>query len=207
MLEVSVMRDDLAEFHKDWINRGLREICQDASFNCMRTSAEVTIESGTSFVSLPADFKELTPARSPVHLVGTDGALSPVDVTRREDIIKLRATFLSPVASARSGSTDVFLSNNGETWTLNLLDEATSDTTFDVSYFRILPPLEADDASNYLTRTYEDLVEAKVKAIAFSQVNDPITAAWETKYELAKRRAVSDDTRRWTRGRRTQMGG
>jgi hypothetical protein len=207
VLEVSVMRDDLSEFHKAWINQALREICQDISFNCMRTSSTVTITSGNSSTLLPADFKELTPARPPVHLIGTDGALSPVDVTRREDIIKLRAVFRSPVATSLTGSTQVFIENDGQSWTLNLIDDADSDTDFDVSYFRILPNLEDDDDSNYLTITYEDLVESKLKAIAFAKVNDPVSTFWEGKYELAKRRASGDDARRWTRGRRLQMGG
>lgn len=201
------MRDDMAEFFTAWINQGIREICQDVSFNCMRHLDEVTIESGSSFVTLPSDFKELTPARPPIHLVGTDGKLSPVDVTRREDIIKLRATFLSPVASAQRGSTEVYLSNNGESWTLHLLDQATSDTTFNVSYFRILPALADEDDLNYLTMTYEDMVKAKIKAIAFAEVNDPIAGGWEAKYEVAKVRASADDSKRWTRGRRLQMGG
>jgi hypothetical protein len=207
VLEVSVMRDDLSEFHEAWINQALREICQDVSFNCMRTSDTVTISSGTSSALLPANFKELTPSRPPIHLVGTDGALSPVDVTRREDIIKLRSVFRSPIATSQTGSTQVFIENNGESWTLNIIGDADSDTAFDVSYFRILPDLEDDDDSNYLTTTYEDLVESKLKAIAFAKVNDPLSTFWETKYEIAKRRASGDDARRWTRGRRLQMGG
>lgn len=201
------MRDDLAEFHKSWINQSIREICQDISFNCMRTLATVTIDSGSSFVGLPADFKEFTPARPPVHLIGSDNSLTPVDVTRREDIIKLRATFSSSVSSNQSGSLQVYVANDGDSWTLNLLDAAGSETQFQVSYFRILPSLEDENDSNYLTTTYEDLVKAKIKAIAFSEVNDPIAGAWESKYLLAKLRATTDDARRWTRGRRLQMGG
>lgn len=206
VLEVSVMRDDLAEFYKDWVNQSIREICQDASFNCMRHLAQVTIPASSSSVALPNDFKELTPARTPIHLVGTDGKLSPVDVTRREDIIKIRATYLSPIATSLTGSIDVYLSSDADGWTLNLLDATTTAATFAVSYFRILPAIEAETDGNYLTRTYEDMVKSKLRAIAFAEVNDPIAASWEAKYELAKRRAVGDDARRWAKGRKTQMG-
>lgn len=204
-LEVSLMRDDLAEFHKDWINQALQEIYQDISYNCMRHSEEVTIESGSSFAVLPSDFKELTTGKSPICLVGTDGSLTPVDVTRRENIIRTRATFLSPISSS-IGAVQVYLSNNGDEWTLNQLYEATSSSTFDVSYFRILPNLESDEDSNYLTKTYPGMVEAKVLSIGFARINDPVFATWLANYELAKRRASADDSKRWTTGRRLQMG-
>jgi hypothetical protein len=205
VLEVNISRADLADFYKDWVRSGLQQICQDFSFNCMRMTARVTIAAGASFVALPDDFKELTRPRSPISLVSsTDSSLQPVNVTRREDLIATRTTLYT--VGARS-LVDVFLSNNGDSWTLNLLDATTTPATFDVSYFRVLPPLEDGKDSNYLTETYPELVKAKIKSIGFDEVNDPLAAFWDTKYVLQLARAKQDDLNRFTLGRTLQMGG
>jgi hypothetical protein len=205
VLEVNISRPDLEELYPDWINNGLQQICQDFSFNCMRFLATVVMPAGSSSVALPGDFKELTPARSPVSVVSnTDASLAPVNMTRREDLIATRATvFVAGFARCL----DAYISNNGETWTLNLLDATTTPISFSVSYFRILPNLEAGDQDNYLTRTYPELVKAKIKAIGFDEINDPLGASWEAKYILQLRRAKSDDIKRFLQGRVTQMGG
>lgn len=208
VLEVSVNRPDLSESYGDWVNEALLGICQDVSYNCMRTSVKVTISAGSSFASLPADFKELTKPRSPINVRNSDNSTwIPVDVTRREDIIRVRSTFLTPIPTTTQGATQVFLSNNGDSWTLNMLDTVDSATLFDVSYFRLLPPLTGGDESNYLTRTYISMVKAKVRAVGFGEINDPLAGVWESAYANARKLASADDAMRFIAGRRMQMGG
>lgn len=201
VLEVAVNRSDMSEFYGDWVNQALRTIYQDVSWNCMRTNADVVISANTSFVSLPSDFKELTKAQSPVCARATDDSLIPVDVTRREDIIRLAATRLPYIADR------VYIDNDGDGWTLCLLNNATTDLTFNVSYYRLLPSLEADTDTNYILTSYEEMVKAKIKAVGFSEINDPLGDAWEARYRMAKTKAAADDANRYTAGRRMQMGG
>lgn len=204
VLDISLNRDDLRPHHEDWVNQAMTRIYQDYSWNCMRHTADVTIPSGSSFISLPSDFKELTPARPPIHLVGSDNGLTPCEISRREDLIRNTSSFGPSTVGA---STPVFLSSNGTDWTLNVISAATSDATFRVSYFRLLPELAADEDSNYITRTYPEMVKAKLKAIAFDETNDPLATVWETKYTIFSQAAARDDSKRWTRGRVIRMGG
>lgn len=206
VLDISLSRPDLESSYGDWVNQGLTNIYQDVSWNAMRHSTTVTISAGESFAALPADFKELTPARTPIYLSDAQYSMMPVDVTRREDIIRLRNTHLSPAAVNERGATQVYLGNNGVTWTLNLIDEATSEMTFTVSYFRLLPKFTDDADENHITRSYSDMVKAKIKAVGFGEINDPLFAMWEGAYEKFRAKAAIDDARRWTQGRRVQMG-
>jgi hypothetical protein len=68
------------------------------------------------------------------------------------------------------------LSSDGNVSSLNFLDNTSTDVTFSVAYFRFLPPLLADTDENYLTREFEDMVQAKSSTLHFSTINDPQAA-------------------------------
>jgi len=209
MLEVSVQRQDLADEYGAWVNRALVAIQADNSYNCMRHLGSVTITSGTSSVRLPADFKEFVPAQGAIAVTDatvTNRSLQPCELVTREKLIRIRSsTILAPTVFDRG--LQVFETTDGDTAFLNTLDAAPQDLLFTISYFRYLPPLAADDDQNYLTRTYEDMVQARTKAVAFSVINDPLEGAELAKYEIHRRKAVTHDARLRTQGRINRMGG
>jgi hypothetical protein len=209
ILETGLDRDDLRDNYGLWVNRALRSIQADYNYNCMRHDEFVTIPSGATGASLPVDYKELQNARPPVwvrssEIDGRAGWL-PCDVRREEEPMRTAASLYFPHRTSRGP--DVWLSTDGDRWFLNMLDVALGDVQFRVKYFRFLPPLREDDDSNDLTRSYEEMVSHKIKAIGFAEISDPAATAFETLYEMKRRTAQGDDARRWLAGRRLQMGG
>jgi hypothetical protein len=205
MLEIGVSRDDLAGDYTDWINRGVRAVQRDHSYNCMRHVSNVTMLAGTSAVSLPGDFKELQIKRDrvgPVSLYTTTNGYFPIEVTTREKLIGG-----APLPRGVDQQAQVFLSNDGNQAFLNFLDNTSSDVTFSISYFRFLPPLEADTDENYLTREFEEMIQAKVKQTAFALINDPQATVELALYEVEKRKAIAFDARQRSQGQNIRMGG
>lgn len=204
MLEIGIARDDLASEYDSWINRGIRATQRDHSFNCMRHVGSVVMTAGTASVALPADFKELQPQKGSVSLFDAATGYFPCEITTRERMIQSltvpRGVGLNP---------KVFLSLDDRGYaSLNLLDNTSTDVTFSVAYFRFLPTLLADADENYLTREFEDMVQAKIKHLAFSAINDPQSAAELAQYEIEKKRAIAFDARQRIQGQQnsTRMG-
>ena len=202
MLDVSVGRADLADQYDIWINRGVRAIQRDYNFNCMRHVAEVVMLSGTSSVQMPGDFKQLQIEKGAVALK------DPVNNGRIPLFVKTRERMICQTQLPnRQTSPDVYVSNDGEFAFLNILDNTTSDTTFEIAYFRYLPKLEAGNDQNYFTIEFEDMVQARVKEVAFSVINDPLEAAEKAKYRIQLAEAKVFDTLQRMQGRTVQMGG
>jgi hypothetical protein len=208
VLEREIMRSDHAADYGDWVNQGLRSIYQNFSFWCMEFESRVTITSGSSSVSLPVDFKEFRKGRSPVCRVA-GARLIPCDVTTREALVRLDAVSLSTVSYTDTSQRGfpVFITHDGSRVVLNTFDTLSEDTVFFLQYVRILPDLRADADENYITRTYEEMVRAKIKQVAFEAINDAVSADYELLYRRKRSEAVSDDAYRRVAGRRMQMGG
>ncbi len=211
VLEIAINRDDLVGDYPNWANQGILSIQQDNNWNCMRSKGDVTILTGTTSVRLPADFKELTPKRTPVTLVDQQngGRSLPCDVRFEEDIERTASCLTVPCDSVPfvCDGPDVFLTNDGNQWFLNILDVASTDLLFRVKYFRFLPKLLNDTDSNHLTVTYPEMVKAKVRAVGFEEIGDTEAATSEATYELKKTKALIHDKKAWLAGRRLQMGG
>lgn len=217
VLENEVQRPDMSYKYLPWINRALRKIQQDYSWNCMRHAIEVTITSGTGSVALPSDFKELTPEKSPVMLKSIETAgrtrFYPSRVGTFEDISRKDAYLLYPYAP-QAVVTDkygipVYLSidDQASVWTLNIVGTTNQDITYRVSYFRFLPQLKENTDENFLTREYEEMVEVKLKATAFMSLNDPVAGDFEALYvRMAQLARATDELRRF-QGRTLRIGG
>jgi hypothetical protein len=216
-LDREVQRPDMSYKYLTWINRALRKIQQDFSWNCMRHSEEMTISTGATNVQLPANFKEFTPENTPVHLkhVETTNRTRwvPSRVGTFEDIARKDTMLLYPYAPQQvitdKFGIPVYLTVEGDEglWFLNIFGTASTDIIFRVSYFRFLPKLQADDQDNFLTREYEEMVESKLKATAFMSLNDPVSAEFEGLYRsMAKNAQATDGLRRY-QGRTLRMGG
>lgn len=198
-----------------WINRALRKIQTDSSFSFMKVRSDLTISAGNSSVAMPARFKELTAEQSPVTIVdpSLSGPLAevPCEVTSREKMIGYRASTFVPSRPAnvrgRLSGLPVFVEPSSSGWTLNILDQAAENLNFRVSHFEFTADLVNPTDTNYLTVNYPDLVENKIKAIAFQSVNDPVAVQFEIAASKLLAEAVLDDQRRGTRGRVLRMGG
>ena len=214
-----MLQEDFARYDKEqsgwytkWINRGIRKICQDRSWNCMRKSANVTISSGSSSVNLPADFKELQNERPAVFYCDPANAenKTPVRITSRAYMDDHDTGMLWPPAWAAGSQTalEAFIeqSSTGQ-YTLNVDDNLSQDATYRVQYFGFFDDLVNNADSNYITNNYEDMLTCKIKEIAFLSVNDPIAADFMTVYKNYLQEAWRDDQNRKHSGRKLRMGG
>lgn len=213
MLAVGVNRSDCETLYEGWINRALRKIQQDLDLRAGRSKVTADIPAGETSVILPADFKCLTSERYPVYLAAdTAGGPYPCDVVSREHAINLQASAWPSAinrTNARYG-TFVFLDIEDDftgLTSLNVVQPASQDLSFTVSCYKFLAPLEEDAEENVLTTEYEDLVESKVKAVAFSAINDPLAGSFEQLYRMRLTEAAIDDSRRLRQGRPLRMGG
>jgi hypothetical protein len=221
-LQVGVMRDDLeqAGMYSIYINIANRAIQQDRSWFCMRDGEQVTIPSGGCTASLPDNFKELTPAKPPVFVLNTVGGPPfACTITTPEQIAKYgRGTelplFLDLVnvavpagPSGPSGASGPSGPSYVKTWTINTVGPASQALTLCVSYYGFLPDLTQAADTNYLLTNYAEMFKAKVKAVAFEDINDPAAVSWENVYEIKKTKAAMDDARRVLSGMNLRMGG
>ena len=228
MLAQQVNRSDMeSTWYPIWINRALRRIQNDTSFTFMRSRADVTMAAGESSATLPDDFKELTPEKSAITIVDpsliSQGVLAelPCELTSRENMLNYRAATFVPSRPANvrgrlaglpvyldrrwSGVSGSTVSTGGTT--INILDVTAEPLAFRVSYFAYLPALANDVDTNTLLLEYPDLVESKVKSIAFSALNDPVATNFELASGKLLAEAVLDDKRRLNSGRVYRMGG
>jgi hypothetical protein len=97
--------------------------------------------------------------------------------------------------------------NDNDRWTLNVIEAPATDLNFVVSYYAYLDDLVEDEDENHLTKNYPDLVENKIKAIAFQSINDPIAGQFEGAAMKLRDEAILEDQRRSRRGRVLRMGG
>lgn len=211
-LDRTVQRTDLTDEYPEFVRQALRLAQDERSWLCMRHITGVTMVAGTSSVRLPDNFKEFTHGRSPVGLRSseTPSRVLPCDLTTREMLHRLDAALLYPVAYATSTARrgfPVYVDWQAGLPTLNIIDTATQDLLFDLSYYGYLPELQATDDHNALTDTYPTMIEAKAAHLAFAEIADPQAADFELLYQTRRRSAVTDDARRELAGRRLQMGG
>jgi hypothetical protein len=211
LLAVGVGRTDLEASYPRWINRALKRIQQDHDWSFAKSVLTVVVDSGTSTEALPSTFKCLSSERTPIYITAGLGETTPRPcyVVSYEHTQNLKgAAWPSSAGSGSSTGTYVFLQRASTgIVSLRLAETAPSNITFAVSAYSFLPDLAADDDENILTTDYEDLVEAKLKSIAFATVNDPLAADYENLYRLRLQEAIRDDYLRTHKGRAIRMGG
>lgn len=209
VLQSAVARSDKETegWYPKWVNRALRQIQKDRSWNCMFATYDVVFTSGAFGVVMPDNFKELHSAQPSVFVKdGTD--LFPVTVTSRSEHARFNAGSVWPNSGTSTSNLEMFLeSATIGLWSLNVKDAPTQDINLRVHYFGFLDDLSADGDSNFLTTEYPDLCLAKVKEIAFTDLNDPIAVDFMTIYQNKLAEAIRDDNRRRYSGRRMRMGG
>lgn len=197
-LKIGVARPDLTSDDDDnysaYVNEAQKEICRLHSFNWMRTTARVTVLSGTSSIALPSNFKELVSDESPVFAVTTSGSsesLLPVAVWLPE-----KAKRWQNSSALTADGVPVYVDR---TFTPPKLSMGTSvageDIVFEVSYYAFRADLSADSDHNALTDDHSSMLLEKAKALAFEDVNDfEMVEASEKIFVMKFSRAKRSDT-------------
>lgn len=214
-----MLQEDFARYDKEqsgwypkWINRAIKKICQDRSWNFMRSTANVTISSGSSSTNLPSDFKELQNERPAVFLISANGDATntPVRITSRAYLDDHNTATMWPQGwgGGSQSNLEAFIEQTvSGTYNLHTASELDQDAVFRVQYYGFLSELLNNTDSNYITNNYEDMLIAKIKEIAFLSVNDPIAADYMTLYKNYLQEAWRDDQSRKHSGRKLRMGG
>lgn len=214
MLDESFQRSDLEHNYGRWINQAIRKVQQDRDWGCMRDRREVSFAHGALTATMPDNYKALTEEQFPIHVrSSTFQEYLPCEVVSYEKATRYRSsTYYPPILtttlSARRG-VPVFVEQLRDAFWLTLTAPAAEALVFQVSYYGFLPDLAADGDSNHLTREYPEMVEAKVKALAFGRVNEfkEMVEPNEILYTTRSREAGIDDFRRSNQGRKLRMGG
>jgi len=222
MLRQDIGRADKEPRYTLWVNRAIRALQTSQNWECMRDRQQVTITTGTSVVNLPANYKEVTAENYPVTVVDPNTYSSPgilqelsCELVSREKMTRYRSlswVVSGPVVSqTRVAGLPVYIERDPSTkrHTLNIVGNADTDTVFKVSFYGYVPDLVLDADTNDFLLNYPELVENRVKAIAFAAINDPIASQFMALADEQARRAGIEDSRmRLTGGgRRIRMGG
>jgi len=202
-MAIGVARPDLTadngSDYSQFLNDAQREICRLHSWRFMLTEDTVTIPANQISVTLPSNFKELSSARSPVHL-DVDGVLVPVDVWTDE---KLRRLVRSQISTQIAVCVD---------WTatppkLSVVEAQLSEPLdFVVKYFGYLDDLATGSTeSNVLTNEHPEMLLAKAKSLAFATVNDSLAADMEALFMAKFRPAKTADLLSQIKGTQIRM--
>jgi len=199
-----VLRDDLADSYGDYFNEALREIQNRRSWLAMKKTVDVSVPTGygRETVTLPADFKELQ-KRQAVQYITDDGQFIPAEVvTEEQQIYRVWAFGGTPITT---WPPRVFFERLATGPILGVLEPLIQPFNFRVKYFGYLPDLAADGNTSPLADAYPEMVFAKAKVVAFTDINDPIAAEFETLFEKKLGEAIRQDSYSEVRGMETHM--
>jgi len=169
LMVIGVSRTDLtvAGKYTAFLNEAQREICKLRSWKWMTSSADLTIPAGVSYVALPANFKELTKARSPIVQVDSSvipEVVTPVEIWTLEK--QQRRALTAPFLTVRLDFTT-------SPPRIALLTPLSTNVNLRVSYYAFPADLAADGDTNQLTIEHPHMLLNKAKELAFASVNDP----------------------------------
>ena len=172
LIDIGVLRYDLVAKYPTFLNLALREIQNLRSWSFMKKRDIFPITSGTSVLTLPANFKELQNLRPPVHIRLSDPSFGtfvykPVTVVTENQERARIWSFGAVTWDAR-----LSLKKEGTTATLELVDLASEDLNFEVKYYQYLPDLTADSDESSIANAYPWMVVTKAKEHAFRAIND-----------------------------------
>ena len=204
-LHRGVLRDDLVEDYGSFLNEGLREIQNRRSWTSMkRESDDLTIPtgSGRETVALPADFKELQKDPA-VAFVTEDGGWVPAEVvTEEQQIYRLWIFGGTPICT---WPPRLFIERRATETVLGVLEALSQPLAIRVKYYAYLPDLSADTDTSALADLYPNMVLAKARAIALSQINDREADNAELEFEKKLADAIRQDAYSEVVGRVNRM--
>jgi len=203
-LAKAVLRDDLADDYGTFLNEALLKIQQKRSWLAMRTSADLVIPTGAGreTIALPAGFKELQ-KRQAVQYLADGGGFIPADVvTEEQQIYRVWAFGGTPLTT---WPPRIFLERQATGSVLGVIEPLSQVLNIRVKYFQFLPELVTDSATSPIADAYPGMVLAKAKVVAFTEINDPIAAAFETEFDKQFAEAARQEAYSEVVGRETRM--
>lgn len=213
MVDLGVQRDDLRGYLPQFINRGMTELQKLRDWTFCHTLGQVTIPDQNGQVAMPSDFKSMGDTPSAM-LISTTGIKNPCKLFHRAQFFAMQARnilsvpFVPPLYNCTI---------NFPLW-WGIIDgipmiglpsgvPAQGPLTFEISYYRYLPKLQADSDVNQFTLHHTDALIDMAKYIAFKSVNDPAkTDALNDAMTAFKVAAAKDDHIRLA-GISLRMGG
>lgn len=214
--ELGARSDRIKSDLKGWVNRGQRAICQRHNFSWMHSQQSVTITAGNTSANLPATFKELSAARSPITYTAPASQFpTPVNVLSRAELERMPPGASGNVVNA-SGSWSpfyVFLEkNDGGLWTINIPLGFPVATAVSYALSCYLFPADLSLGTDHNTLTDDtELAEALInwtRSKAYLSQDPPDAQSAQivqAEYENTVRRAIGQDARKVLAGRRLRM--
>lgn len=207
----AVNRADREADYPLWINNAVTEIQRRYDWTFMRSADTVVAAAGVKSVPLPDNFKSLQNLRPAVTVTDTLNSLRefPCDVTTEPQLIRKNGAFVFPYPyqyQFRYGY-PVFIKWDAGIPSLAFYGDTAAALSFHVRYYGYFPKLVADNDENPITTDFEQMLKAKIKAIAFEDLNDPLSGPNEMLFTEKFNQEKDADARRHTTGRRIQMGG
>lgn len=187
-MALGVSRPDIANSSGSYVrilNDAQREICRRRSWSWMTASGSFTLPYGQTALALPATFKELTNARTPVHIV-VSGVEYPVSVWTLEKHKRRAASKVGTEVVAH-------LDDANGTKTLEFITPFDAEATFTIRYYAYPADFAFTTSTNALTSQLPEMLLSLAKARAFFLVNDPVGAEHLAAYEQQFRQAAAAD--------------
>lgn len=193
---------------KGWINRAQRAIAERRSWTFMHDRLSVTIVAGTTSASLPSNFKEPSPEKSPITFTAPNQAYpTPVHVRSREELERMTPGQFGNVVNASGAWTPFFVffeQDAGGLWSLNVPPQFpyVADCTYALSAFMFPADLAAGTDHNGFTDSAE-LSEAIINWIKWKALpkTDPEGQASKQAFEETMQSYAVADARRKLSGR------
>lgn len=208
-----VQRHDLNDDVDRIFNDAQRRIQDLKSFTFMKKEISLTMASGALKVSLPTDYKNLQEGISPIGIISIDGIparVLPCDIKSQSDLERLHAYvgygyFNNVFSPLNHSKLPVFLDSQQGIWTINIIQAADRDLTFNVRYYAYIRDLLNDEDENWITQRFSQMLLNKAKAIAFELINDEQAGDCEQLFQAYYKMAEAQDNQRLTSGRNLRM--
>ncbi len=187
-LAVSVNRPDLAAGYTDAFNRAVRDTAAAHSFDQMKKTGSLVLNSGQSSVSLTgmdANWKEPQNERFWAYVSVGGAAVVPLPIYTRGELERLQRSFLP--------NPYLVYFQDGNAYKLGLLPPATAAANYamsEIHYFAYPAAVTDPTLGTPLLTFYPNMILSKTRALIFQSINDPI---WETHDQAWK-----EEMLRWT---------
>ncbi len=212
-LNIGVLRADLQPFYGEYINEALREIQNRRSWTVMKTQATLTIPGGSGYESvvLVSGFKELRRTPAIFWIDPISGIRVPADVVFEAQQISRQwvwsgAATVGNVPPPSFLPTSIFVNTipgGARIGTVYALDQPFS---IFVLYFQYLPDLVNPTDTSPFIDAYPQMVLAKARAIALSEINDEESQKSEVIFENKYIAAMRQDAHSEVAGHVLHMG-
>lgn len=212
LVHVSTQADGLLGVIPLMVNEAKKQIQQNRSWNCMKSTLTLTLNEDRTTANLPEEFKE--PQRGPHALRATDTSSEGFEQWRLVSPQELDSLTKLGAGTSRGRACIETVEDAGQQLRIGGSSESSMGTItgFLLDAYVFLPDLEDDEDVDFFTTNYPMLIVHKAKALIYEQLDSDPNAAGKADrshaaYAGELHRATLDDALRETSGRSIRMGG